>query len=137
GMGTALAHLLRADAEATDAPDSRTRPPATLRSPSRSPENQDRDRRQPGTGPPIRDQSGETLDRQRGREVTGPDFRAARTQVDQARMTGRRLAAAGKPVSRRALRSGGVKGSNEALSALARMINSEMAGAAPPHTRAG
>ena len=32
GMGTALAHMLRADAEATDAPDSRTGPPAVLRS---------------------------------------------------------------------------------------------------------
>jgi hypothetical protein len=35
------------------------------------------------------------------------------------------------------LRSSGVKGSNETLNALARMINSEMAGAAPPHARAG
>jgi hypothetical protein len=32
GMGTALAHLLRADAKATQAPDSGTGPPATLRS---------------------------------------------------------------------------------------------------------
>ena len=37
----------------------------------------------------------------------------------------RELADAGRPVSRRALRSGGVKGPNEALSALARMINAE------------
>ena len=36
GMGTALAHMLRADAEAVDAPDSRTGPPAVLRSMSRS-----------------------------------------------------------------------------------------------------
>ena len=40
GMGTALAHMLRADAEATDAPDSRTGPPAVLRSLSWSPEDQ-------------------------------------------------------------------------------------------------
>jgi len=39
---------------------------------------------------------------------------------DQARLIARRLAATGKPVSRRALRSAGVKGSNESLSALAR-----------------
>ena len=32
GMGTALAHMLRADAEAVDTPDSRTGPPAILRS---------------------------------------------------------------------------------------------------------
>jgi hypothetical protein len=42
----------------------------------------------------------------------------------------RRLAAAGKPVSRRALRSGGVTGSNEALDVLARIINTELAGCA-------
>jgi enoyl-CoA hydratase/carnithine racemase len=124
-------------AAATGAPDSRTRPPATLRSPSPSTEDHDRDRRQTGTGPPIRDRSSETPDRQRGREVTGPDFRAARTQVNQARMAARRLAAAGKPVSRRGLRSSGVTGSNERLNVLARMIKSEMAGSAPPHARAG
>jgi hypothetical protein len=50
--------------------------------------------------------------------------------MDQARAVARRLAAAGKPVSRRALRSGGVTGSNEALDALARMINTELAGCA-------
>jgi hypothetical protein len=53
GMGTALAHLLRADAAATDGPDSRTGPPATLRSLSRSAEARDRtagSRRQTPTG---------------------------------------------------------------------------------------
>jgi hypothetical protein len=48
--------------------------------------------------------------------------------MDQARMIARRLAATGNPVSRRALRSGGVTGSNQALNALARMINTELAG---------
>jgi hypothetical protein len=43
GMGTALAHMLRADANATEAPDSRTGPPATLRSLSWSFEDQDKD----------------------------------------------------------------------------------------------
>jgi hypothetical protein len=33
GMGTALAHMLRADREATGMPGSRTGPPAILRSP--------------------------------------------------------------------------------------------------------
>ena len=47
-MGTALAHMLRADAEAVDVPDSRTRPRAVRRSPSRSAEDQDGPgRRQP------------------------------------------------------------------------------------------
>jgi hypothetical protein len=50
--------------------------------------------------------------------------------MDQARAIARRLAVAatGKPVSRRALRSGGVTGSNQTLNALARMINTELAG---------
>ena len=51
-------------------------------------------------------------------------------RADHARIVARRLAAAGKPVSRRALRSNGVKGSNEALSALARKISAELAPAA-------
>jgi hypothetical protein len=41
----------------------------------------------------------------------------------------------GKPVSRRALRADGVRGSNEALNALARKLNAEIADAATP--RAG
>jgi hypothetical protein len=139
-MGTALAHMLRADAEATDTRDSRTRPPATLRPLSRSPQDQDRPgRTRPETDRdrfPSRERDGEGPGPQRGRGVTGPGFRAARAQADQARDVARRLAAAGKPVSRRALRSSGVKGSNEALNALACMINSEMAGAALPRVPA-
>jgi hypothetical protein len=140
GMGTALAHMLRADAEAMGAPDSGSGPPATSRSLSWSPEDQDRpDRRRPETGqnrPPIRDHDGETPGPQRGRDVTGSGFCAAWAQLDQARDVARSLAAMRKPVSRRALRSGGVSGSNEALNALARMINSEVADGAPPRARA-
>ena len=141
GMGTALAHMLRADAEAMDAPDDGTRPLAALRSLPCSPEDQGRPDR---TGPetdrhwsPGRDRTGETPGPQRGRGVTGPDFCGGRPQVDQARVVARRLAAAGNPVSRRALRSGGVRGSNEALNALARILNGEMAGAAPSRAPAG
>ena len=108
GMGTALAHMLRADAETTDAPDNGTRPPAALRSLPWSPRDRDRpDRARPETDrdrSPSRDQNGETPGRQRGRGGAGPGFRAARPPVDQARVVARRLAAAGKPVSRRALR---------------------------------
>src|SRR5260370_23186997 len=53
-MGTALAHMLRADAQALDAPDSRIGPPAILRSLSWSPENrtnQTAAERLTGTGP--------------------------------------------------------------------------------------
>ena len=52
----------------------------------------------------------------------------SQTETDQARLIASRLAAAGKPVSRRALRSGGIRGSNAALNALAREINAELAG---------
>jgi hypothetical protein len=141
GMGTALAHMLRSDAETTDAPDSRTRPPATSRSRSWSPRDQDRpDRRQPETDrdrSPSRNQNGETPIQQRGCVVTGPDFRVGRSQVDQARIAAHRLAPTGKPVSRRSLRSSGVRGSNEALNALARTINSELADSTLPRSRPG
>jgi hypothetical protein len=140
-MGTALAHMLRTDAETTDGPEIRTGPPSALRSLSWSPGDHDRpDRRRPERDrdrSPGRDQNGEMPDRQRGGRATGPDFRVNRPQVDQARMVASRLATTGKPVSRRALRRGGVRGSNEALNALARMINSEIAGAAPPRARTG
>ncbi len=67
---------------------------------------------------------------QHGHGITGPVPRPAQPQVDQARVIARRLAAAGKPVSRRALRSAGVTGSNETLNALARVISAELAGCA-------
>jgi len=84
----------------------------------------DRDR------PVKRDQDGPAAGPQRGGGITGPGLRPAGSQVDQARVIARRLAAAGRPVSRRALRSGGVTGSNEALDALARMLSAELAGGA-------
>ena len=134
GMGTALAHMLRADAEATDAPDNRTGPPAVLRSVSWAAEDQDG----PGSGRPVaerdrsasRDPNGPEPGPRHGRGITGPGLRPAGPQMDQARVVARRLAAAGKPVSRRALRSGGVTGSNEALNAVARMLSAELAGGA-------
>ena len=52
-------------------------------------------------------------------------------------MAASRLIAAGKPVSRRALRSEGIKGSNQALGALARTINAELAGTADLPARPG
>jgi hypothetical protein len=50
--------------------------------------------------------------------------------MDQARLVARQLAQYGKPVSRRALRASGVKGSNETLNALAHKVNAELANAA-------
>jgi hypothetical protein len=132
GMGTALAHMLRADAEAADAPDSEAGKPAVLRSPSWSPQHQagparrrqeaDRDRSV------RRDQHGPAPGTRHGDGIAGSGPRPAGPKVDQARVIARRLALAGKPVSRRALRRGGLTGSNEALNALARMISAELAG---------
>jgi hypothetical protein len=132
-MGTALAHLLRADADAdaTDTPDSRTGPPAVLRSLSWSSKDQDGpDRRRPEADrdrSARRDQNVPEPGPQDGPGISGSGPRPAQPQLERARIVARRLTAAGKPVSRRALRRGGVKG--EALSALAHIINAERAGA--------
>jgi hypothetical protein len=131
-MGTALAHMLRADAEVTDTPDSRTGPPAVLRSLSWSSGDQDGpDRRRPEADrdrPARQDQNGPEPGPRRDCGITRSAPQPAGPQMDQARMIARRLAATGKPASRRALRSAGVTGSNQALNAMARMINTELAG---------
>jgi hypothetical protein len=132
-MGTTLAHMLRADAgAAADAPDHGTGGPAVSRSPAWSAGDQAgaaQDQAAPmaplaGPGPPARTRSAPQQD---------PGARAATaipSGIGQARVAAGRLTAAGKPVSRRALRSEGIKGSNQALNALARTINAELAGTA-------
>jgi hypothetical protein len=135
-MGTTLAHLLRTDAAALDAPSSQSGPRAGLWPVAWSREDQ----AGPGCGPRAADrdrsasrgQAGPEPGPQHGREVTGPGAQPAQAQAEQARILARRLAAAGRPVSRRALRSGGITGSNAALNALAAMINAEPADLAPP-----
>jgi hypothetical protein len=52
-------------------------------------------------------------------------------------MAASRLTAAGKPVSRRALRSEGIRDSNQALNALAHTINAELAATAAVPARPG
>jgi hypothetical protein len=84
-----------------------------------------------GAGPDRSDWQGQDVPAPRLQHrggVRGSDLRPAQRQTDQARVVGRRLAASGKPLSRRALRRAGVRGSNETLNALARMINAERAG---------
>ena len=132
GMGTALAHLLRADAAAADPLDSQAAKPAVLRSPPGPPQDHagpggrqretDRDRSA------RRDQHGPGPGPRHGDGTAAPGPQPAGPQADQARVIARRLAAAGQPVSRRALRRGGLTGSNQALNALARMISAELAG---------
>jgi hypothetical protein len=130
GMGTALAHMLRADAEARDRVGTRTGPAAALRSPSWSAADHDGpDRRPPESGRerlPRRHRSGPPQGPQSGHGVASSGARPIQLQSGRARAVARELAAAGQRVSRRTLRSGGVTGSNEALSALAREINAEL-----------
>ena len=136
-MGTTLAHMLRADAgTAADGPDNGTGGPAVSRSPAWSAEDQAgaaRDQAAPqaplaGSGPPA----GTTTAQQ---DHSARAATAVPSGIGQARVAASRLAAAGRPVSRRALRSEGIKGSNQALNALARTINAELAGTAAVRAR--
>ena len=115
GMGTALAHMLRADA-AGEA-DNGTGGPARPCSPAWSAEDQAGPVRDQAAGQAALTGSGPPS---RIRTVPGRDHGAiARTrtpalpEIDQARLIASRLTAAGKRVSRRALRSEGIKGSNQ------------------------
>jgi hypothetical protein len=145
-MGTALAHMLRGDAAAADG--SRPAGPPDGQFPVRSAQDQPADH--PGqegtktmagtrTRNPART-AGQTKTRARtssparsAGSATPPaparnPFPARRPRHnDEALRIARKLAAEGRPVSRRALRCGGVKGSNENLNALARLLNAELA----------
>jgi hypothetical protein len=150
GMGTALAHMLREDAAAADQPDGPSGGPAGARSPGWSAEDQPAD--QPDRHRNQADQPDQVQDQQSGTRTTvrttpspgtsasalspgsappGAAGRVVSRSRDQdgvqASLIALRLATAGKPVSRRALRNGGVKGSNESLNALARQLNAEFA----------
>jgi len=102
---------------------------------------------------PDQDQPGQVRDQQAGTRITvqpssSPRTRASRPREGssapsgaagrvvsgppghgevQASLVALKLVTAGKPVSRRALRNGGVKGSNVSLNALARQLNAEFA----------
>jgi hypothetical protein len=154
GMGTALAHMLREDAAAAHQPDGRSGGPAGVRSPGWSAEDQPADQsdRHQDQNRPDQDQPVQVRDKQDGtrtavRTSPSPGTRASAPSPGsaappgakhvvssspdqggvQASLVALRLATAGKPVSRRALRNGGVKGSNESLNALARQLNAECA----------
>jgi hypothetical protein len=139
-MGTTLAHMLRADADtAPDTPDDLSGGPAVSRSPVWSAEDQvgaAQDQAAPpapwaGTGPSAGTRTAPRQD---------PGARTATaipSGIGPARVAASRLTAAGRPVSRRALRSEGIKGSNQALNALARTINAELAGIAVVPARPG
>ena len=134
-MGTALAHMLREDTAATDrarpdapGPTTRVRPPDRPAVQSGG---------QPDQNPPDRTAAehrppGQTVtlplhDGHGAAEHPAPAGRAAGPDIDHARGIASELAGAGQRVSRRALRSRGVKGSNEALTALALRLRAELA----------
>jgi hypothetical protein len=133
GMGTTLAHMLHADAAAADTPSSGAAGPVTLRSAARSEDQagpgQDQAARHqalPRSGPPA----GTTLSRRQDNSTTARTTRPAsaaaqQQQMNQAHLIARKLAAEGKPVSRRALRNAGARGSNQALNTLAHTVNAE------------
>ena len=135
GMGTALAHMLREDAAAAVRAQTDGPVPTTRARPGDRPSNKSGDQpdhslpdraaaenRPPGqtAALPLRDGHGVA-------EYRAPAGRAARPDIDHARGVARELAGAGQRVSRRALRSRGVKGSNEALNALALRLCAELA----------
>ena len=130
-MGTTLAHMLRADAHtAADGPDhAGTAGPATPWSAEdQAGPTQYRSAGQPrsGSGPPARTRTAPKTVHGTADEARTPTLPG----TDQARLVAGRLITAGKRVSRRALRSEGIKGSNQALNALATRINAELADAA-------
>ncbi len=143
GMGTALAHMLRADA-AGDAQGGRTTAPTTPRSPEdqsgSGPDQTTCGEQWTVSGPPAQTRTSWQQDHDATVRTarTGAQA-AARQQVEHARLVGRRLAAADRPVTRRALRRNGVRGSNEALNALARRISAELTRATElrPETETG
>jgi hypothetical protein len=130
-MGTALAHMLRADAHTTaDGPDHvGTAGPAT----PRSAEDQAGPAQDQGAGQPRSGSSPPARTRTVPKATPGTaDWTRTSTlpKTDQARLIASRLTATGKRVSRRTLRREGIKGSNQALNALAASINAGLADAA-------
>ena len=130
-MGTTLAHMLRADAgAAADAPDTGTAGPAVLRSPARPAGDQPGADQDPAAAPAPWARTGPAAGTSTAprRDHDARAVPAVPSGTGQARRAAGRLTAAGKPVSRRALRGAGIRGSNHALGALARTINAELAG---------
>jgi hypothetical protein len=156
GMGTALAHMLREDAAAADPPDGWSGGPADMWSPGWSAQDQPADqpdRHRDQDQGPNQDQPEQVQHRRAGTRATaqpGPSSRTGASALPpdpaappgaagrvvsrspdqggiQASLVALKLVTAGKPVSRRALRNGGVTGSNARLNALARQLNGEFA----------
>jgi hypothetical protein len=138
-MGTALAHMLRTD-DAALRPDTGTEGPATPWSSTWSLDLSAEDQPGPdqdhatdgGSSPPVDARRSLPWQPWADARTTAPEPRNAQHQKDRAHLIARKLASAGKPVSRRALRGVGIRGSNAALNALARTINTELAATTLP-----
>ena len=133
-MGTALAHMLREDAAAAShvaaVPGPAARVPLAW-SPAAQPGDQpdqdppDRTTRQPRS--PGRTRMRPRHDGHAAAEPVASVPHTAEPGIEHARGIARELAGAGQRVSRRALRSQGVRGSNAALNALALTLSGELA----------
>ena len=133
-MGTALAHMLRADARiAADRPDP-SGPQDQPRPPGPPGTRRDRPRtRAQASRSRVRSPSQDQNSPQGGPPGTADGTRTpTHAETDLARLIASRLTAAGKRVSRRALRSEGIKGSNQALNALARQDQRRAGGRSSP-----
>ena len=133
-MGTALAHMLREDAAAADRPRTDAPGPTPRVPPTRSQDQQSSDQHNQNPpdrtaaepGPPDQTVTPHLRDDHGVAGYPAPFPCAAKPDIDRARGIARELAGAGQHVSRRALRSRGVRGSNEALNALALRLSAEL-----------
>lgn len=136
-MGTALAHMLHDDAATADRP--RTDGPGPLQ---RAWSSEDRDgmyRSGPDGRPAQVGQPGPAsgpvpaaaLDSTATAAGAGVPRPTGQAIADQARAAAVQLITAGKPITRRALRAAGIRGSNEALNHLACTLRAEIRVACP------
>jgi hypothetical protein len=130
-MGTALAHMIRADTMEADQLGTNLTGSADQRTagqplPDQPPLREDRGLSdgEPPTRPAPQSGNGQFPPKPRSAD---PLAEPARTEL--ARLVARDLVGRGQRVSRRALRSAGVTGSNEALNMLAQMLNAEFTAA--------
>ena len=136
GMGTALARMLREDAAAaghaqTSAPGPTAHVPLAWSPADQSGDQPDQNPADRTAREPRAPDRTRTLPRHDGHTAAEPAVPVPHTAepgIEHARNIARELAGAGRRVSRRALRSRGVKGSNEALNALALTLSAELAG---------
>jgi hypothetical protein len=116
GPGTALAHMLRADAITAAQRAGRTDQLRTSEGPV-------------VPGPDAGDPT--AADQFHGEDVSAAGTDAWAARIAEARATAKTLVTAGNRVSRRTLRSAGVRGSNAELGKLAQRIRADLQGSGP------